>query len=61
MGIASLHPSYEAECRVHSRTNGPSLPLTGSLFGSGTAGIVFSALAWFSGVGRVICIFGPGG
>ncbi len=28
------------------------LPITGSVAGTATAGIVFSALAWFSGVGR---------
>ena len=45
----------------HSRTSGPSSPITGSVSGSGTRGMLFSAFAWFSGVGRVICIFAPGG
>ena len=47
--------------RFQSRTSGPSLPFTGSVSGTATSGIVFKALAWFSGVGRVICIAGPGG
>jgi len=51
--------SYEVP--FHSRTSGPSSPITGSVSGSGTRGMLFSAFAWFSGVGRVICIFGPGG
>ena len=53
---------YYSRCvRFHSLTSGPSSPRTGSVFGSFTSGIVFSAFAWFSGVGRVICICGPGG
>ena len=49
------------QSRFHSFTSGPSAPMTGSVFGSFTCGIVFSALAWFSGVARVTCIGGPGG
>src|SRR5207253_1302860 len=45
----------------HSRTSGPSSPRTGSVFGSFTWGMVFNDFAWFSGVGRVMCIAGPGG
>ena len=45
----------------HSLINAPSLPVTGSAGGSATFGIVFSALAWFSGVARVTSIFAPGG
>lgn len=47
--------------RFHNLTSGPSSPRTGSVFGSFTSGIVFNAFAWFCGVGRVICIGGPGG
>jgi len=51
--------SYEVP--FHSRTSGPFSPITGSFSGNGTRGMLSSAFAWFSGVGRVICIFGPGG
>src|SRR5882757_4047713 len=51
----------DGQPRFHSLTSPPCSPSTGSLFGTFTSGIVFSALAWFSGVGRVICIGGPGG
>ena len=45
----------------HNLTSGPSLPITGSVFGSATIGIVFSAFACASGVGRTRSIGGPGG
>ena len=48
-------------CCFHNLTNAPFSPITGSVLGNFTSGIVFNALAWFSGVGRVICIGGPGG
>ena len=51
----------KSQSRFHNRSNGPWTPRTGSVFGNFTSGIVFSAFAWFSGVGRVICICGPGG
>jgi len=35
--------------------------MTGSVLGNLTRGMVSSAFAWLSGVGRVICIFDPGG
>ncbi|MHC2391425.1 hypothetical protein ACVMHZ_003487 [Bradyrhizobium liaoningense] len=52
---------HRARSYRHSRISAPSLPVTGSAGGSATFGIVFSALAWFSGVARVISIFDPGG
>ena len=46
---------------VHSRTSGPFAPITGSVLGTATSGIVFIALAWASGDGRTRSIGGPGG
>lgn len=43
-GLASLGPPYDST-RFHSLTSGPFSPITGSVFGSLTAGMVFSAFA----------------
>jgi len=58
--VASLR-ELKCQPRFHSFTSGPFVPITGSAFGSFTFGIVFNALAWFSGVARVISAGGPGG
>ncbi len=59
--FAGTTPSVSRYVAVHNRISAPFLPVTGSAGGRATFGIVFSALAWFSGVARVISIFDPGG
>mgnify|MGYP000406761462 CR=1 FL=1 len=47
--------------RFHNLTSGPFVPSTGSVLGTATCGIVFSALACASLLGRTRSIGGPGG
>jgi hypothetical protein len=42
-GAMTVHADNDKSGRLHNLTSGPSAPITGSVFGNFTAGIVFNA------------------